>query len=407
MNIPIYLIFLFCIALIEKGWKFWRIRTFFSQPIPKPQSAPKLISILQPILSGDPTLSQSLEENLISATSYAREFIWLIDSDDILGLEICRLLVDRYSQEHIQLITLPPPNPNQNPKIIKLIRGVQSANGDIICVLDDDTSLSDFSFETCLPFLDQPNVGLVFGLPYYCTFQNIWSQLVSCFVNSHSLATYIPYLAFSKPLTINGMFYCLRRTVLDRIGGFEGLENILADDFAVSQRIRDHNLFACQAPLLHGIRTTVTNSRHYFTLIQRWFIFPRESIMRRLTIGEQSLVYGIALVPMFFIWLFIINFFLVPSPLSFTLCVLYIFLHYLTFAWINHNLLNSVTPWPVSIWVPVLQLLLPLQVIAALLSPRRIIWRGHLMESKPGGGLEFIQRRQTKENLEDEHGSRF
>ena len=79
--------------------------------------------------------------------------------------------------------------------------------------------------------------------------------MVACFVNSHSLLTYIPYLQFSPPLTINGMFYCIRRTVLDGVGGFDGLEETLADDFAIARRMRQHGLRLLQTPLLpeHGV----------------------------------------------------------------------------------------------------------------------------------------------------------
>ena len=50
-----------------------------------------------------------------------------------------------------------------------------------------------------MPFLDQPSIGLAFGLPYYCSFETLWSSLVSLFVNDQSLLTYIPYTALTEP----------------------------------------------------------------------------------------------------------------------------------------------------------------------------------------------------------------
>ena len=119
----------------------------------------------------------------------------------------------------------------------------------MVCVLDDDTRLPDWGLEQCLPFLDRPGVGLAFGLPYYRHFGNLWSALVSLFVNGQSLLTYVPYTALSEPFTINGMFYALRREVLDAVGGFAGLEGILADDFAVASRLREHGYRLAQTPL--------------------------------------------------------------------------------------------------------------------------------------------------------------
>src|SRR5207245_2299202 len=127
-----------------------------------------------------------------------------------------------------------------------------------------------------------------------------WSSLVSYFVDSHSLLTYIPYTVLTEPFTINGMFYAIRRDTLEAVGGFDGLQSALADDFAVAQRLREHGYRLAQTPLLHGISTHVTGPRHYLSLIQRWFIFPRESLMRHLAWRDRAVLYGFGLVPAIF-----------------------------------------------------------------------------------------------------------
>ena len=152
------------------------------------------------------------------------EFIWLIDSDDPTAQTVCRELAVTHGHHPVEIVTLPPPGQRDNPKTIKLIAGLAHARGDIICVLDDDTRLPDWGLEQCLPFLNQPRAGLAFGLPYYSSFGTIWSSLLALFVNDQSLLTYIPYTAFAEPFTINGMFYATRRDVLERVGGFTGLE---------------------------------------------------------------------------------------------------------------------------------------------------------------------------------------
>ena len=42
---------------------------------------------------------------------------------------------------------------------------------------------------------------------------------------------------------------------------------------------------------------------------------------------------------------------------------------------------------------PIVQLLLPFQILAALMSPPRIDWRGHLMQVERGGKFRFVRRR--------------
>src|SRR5258707_14678436 len=193
------------LMLVERVWKHWMVARFFHRPIPDAKRDLALVSILQPVLSGDPTMSACLERSLQLQSRYALELIWLADAHDVAGQRICRELIARYPKRDVQLIELPPPGAGQNPKTIKLIAGAKVARGDVICGLDDDTMLPGYGLERCLPFLDQTGVGLAFGLPYYVNFADRWSSMVSSFVNSNSLLSYIPYTTLTQPFTINSM----------------------------------------------------------------------------------------------------------------------------------------------------------------------------------------------------------
>jgi ceramide glucosyltransferase len=389
------LLLLIITIFAERLIKHMLVVRFFRQPIPSPTRPVTLVSILQPILSGDQTLAAGLEQNLTMQTSYPLEFLWLVDEEDDEAVRICRGLLALHPEKRVRLILLPAPGTRQNPKMVKLIAGAQKADGDVLCVLDDDTRLPDFGLESCLPYLDQPGVGLAFGLPYYVSFGNFWSRLVAYFVNSHSLMNYVPYTMLTDPVTINGMFYAIHREVLEKVGGFDGLENILADDFAIARRMRAHGFRLVQTPLRHAISTWVARSSSYFSLIQRWFIFPRESMMRHLNPRERIIFYSLALLPVFFPWLAL----LVPifAPALWPLTLLYFVYSYLIFAHFNLAYLKQASPWSRSYWVILISLLLPVQIVAALLAPQRIVWRGHIMQAEPGGGFQFVQRRPKKD----------
>jgi ceramide glucosyltransferase len=379
--------------LAEKLWRHAVIVRFFRRPPPPAGPEPRLVSILQPILSGDPTLAAGLEANLRARSRYAREWIWLVDTDDAPGQAICRDLITRHPDRAVRLVLLPPPGERKNPKLIKLIAGAALAQGDVLCVLDDDTRLPDEGLEECLPYLDQPGVGLAFGLPYYVNFSNLWSSLVAAFVDSHSLPTYVPYTALTEPFTINGMFYAIKRSVLDEVGGFAGLENTLADDFAVAQRLRGHGYRLAQTPLRHAISTQVTGPRHYLSLIQRWFIFPRESLMRHLGLRDQAILYGLGLGPALFPLALVVALLLRPSRGKLAYALAYFGLSFGLFAHLNRAYLRGAVPPQGAIWVPLIQVGFPLQLLVALLSPQQINWRGHLIRAEHGGALRIVRRR--------------
>ncbi|KPV52013.1 hypothetical protein SE17_17995, partial [Kouleothrix aurantiaca] len=50
------------LMIVERAWKFGMVERFFRRPPPPPSPA-ALVSVLQPILSGDPDLPACLEHN--------------------------------------------------------------------------------------------------------------------------------------------------------------------------------------------------------------------------------------------------------------------------------------------------------------------------------------------------------
>ncbi len=384
----------FLVALIGLTvWKHVAVIRFFRRSLPVGGQPPALVSILQPILSGDPTLPATLGHNLHLQGPSPVEFLWLVDEDDDPGQAICRELQAEHPDAQIRLLLSPPPPQGVNPKTFKLIAGLDLARGDVVCVLDDDTMLPEDWQAACLPSLAAPGVGLAFGLPYQVNFGGFWSSLIAYFVNSNSLLTYIPYTTLHPPVTINGMFYAARRETWDVVGGFRGLEPILADDFAVAQRFRTHGFHLAQTPLRHAISTQVNGPRRYLSLIQRWFIFPRESIMRHLPWPEQTLVYGLALLPALGPLVGLVGLLLWPSWPVAVLLAAYLIYSYAIFAHFNHAYLRRASPWGRSWLVTLLQLVFPLQLLAALLLPQRIVWRGHVMAVEKGGGFRYVKRR--------------
>jgi ceramide glucosyltransferase len=381
------------VLIAERLLKHLAVVRFFRRPPPASARQPALVSIIQPILSGDPALERCLERNLAARSAYPREFVWLIDADDAEASRVCAALAARHPAAAIRLVALPPPPPAHNPKTVKLVAGAALARGAVVCVLDDDTVLPDGGLEACLPHLDRPGVGLAFGLPYYASFDNLWSSLVACFVNSSSLMTYIPFAALREPATINGMFYALRRETLAAVGGFAGLEPIVADDFAVAQRLRDHGYRLAQTPLRHPIRTTVRGPRHYAALIQRWLIFPRESLLRHLAPADLAAFAAVVVAPVFFPWAALAAPLLRPGPAARRFALGYFALSFAIFAHHNRAYLGSAVPWRRAWLVPLVQVALPAQLIAAMLAPRRIVWRGHVLQIERGGSLRLLRRR--------------
>ncbi len=380
---------------LEQSWKYWAIDDFFQRAgQEKREIDPAVhISIVQPILSGDPTLWDCLGANLTMKTAYQCEFIWCIDNEDEQALVGCQALMERHPDIPVRLLSLPPSPAEISPKTFKLMAGIEVAKGEVVVCLDDDTMLPDDSLEACIPQLYQQNVGAVFGLPYYVNFSNVWSALVSCVVNGNSLLTYIPYTYFIEPFTINGMFFAIRRDVFENVNGFRGIEAEICDDYAIARRLRSFGYTLAQTSVRHGISTQVQDGNQYINLLNRWFIFPQASILQAASLKELISFYMLAFLPTLFP-IFLLSYLIFnPSSLVALYGIGYLYLNALMLFRLNNRYLKNATPTSYYPLLAIMQILLPFHILLSLVMPRKIHWRGHMMEIRDDGTFDLIQRR--------------
>ena len=381
------------LLVLERLWKHALVVRFFRGRTAPHAAPPRHVSILQPVVSGDPHLESVLERTLVARCRHAREILWLVDDDDTAALELCRALAARHPEVATKIVVTPRPPERASPKMFKLVTAAPRARGDVLCVLDDDTALPDDAFDECLERLAEPGVGLAFGLPYYTSFENAWSSLVACFVNRNALPTYVPYTYWIEPFTINGMFYVLERATYERIGGFAGLEVYATDDFAVAKHVRTHGLRLAQTRVRHAIRTHVAGPRPYARLLQRWFVFPRETLYRGLAWRELAVVYGLAFAPAVAPLVLAAGLACAPSAALASVCALYLAADLACFAHQDRAFLGGPTPLRAYPLVLLSGLLLPFQILVALVLPQRVNWRGNIMEIHRGGTFDYVRRR--------------
>ncbi len=392
----IWILIIGALLLVARIWQHWMVTQFFGRfQAPEPWR-PKRLSFLSPLVGGDPHLADSLYENLSAGFEVPTEVLYLLDESDpeaYQAVDDAERRLGDCEGVTIRRIVCPPAPDRQSPKMFKLVHGLDQCTGDVILVLDDDTVLTGSDLPECLAHLQDPEVGLVFGLPYYASFENFWSSLIAFFVNSHSLMTYLPYVQLAEPVTINGMFYALRRDALDDMGGFRGLESILADDFAIARRVHDSKYRIVQTRLRHAIRTHVRSFVEYRRLLGRWLTFPRETVVGALRGKERVMVITFALLPVLVPVFFIAAALLRPGALTFGFLAACLVHHWLAFVHFNHAYLRKVSPLSRSWMVPLVQLLLPLQVLNSLTTGREVNWRGNVVRIESGGKFRYLKRR--------------
>lgn len=335
---------------------------------PAPAGEPE-VTVLQPILSGDPHLADDLAANL--ATHPSARFRWLVDEADAEGVRVATRLASAHPGR-VEVRTFGAAPATSNPKVFKLARAIDPTD-DLVALLDDDTVLPPGTLSrACAALADG---DLVTGLPYYKEARGGWARLVAGFVNGSALVTYLPLLAAGPPVSVNGMFVLTTRGALERAGGLGAIEGFVCDDYELALAYRRTGQRLVQAALPVWVRTTVPDAASYGRLMRRWMVFTGRLV--RDEVGPAML--GLVLLPAVLPALALLTGVLTASwPLVAGVGVALLG-KAAAMAALRRRLLGATEDAAAIAAEVVADLLQPVHAAAALASGGRITWRGRPM----------------------------
>lgn len=230
------------------------------------------VTIVQPILGGDPNLEATLKE-AVRALPEAR-FLWLVDDDDAVGAEVCERLVAEWTNGRVRILRCGAHGQGENPKAHKLALALPQIETAVFVVLDDDTRLTAAGLRALVAGLAS-GAALATGLPRYHAAEGAWSGWLAEFVNSAAVLTYLPVLAFAEPVSIHGMCYAMRTEEARKLDVFQAIRRALTDDLALAVELRKRGLRIVQTVEPHDIATSVPTVLRLADILHRWFVFTR------------------------------------------------------------------------------------------------------------------------------------
>ncbi|WP_372393531.1 glycosyltransferase [Xanthomonas sp. NCPPB 3582] len=268
------------LLIVKTAAVLWVMRRAPRAPLHDVAASQADVAILQPILGGDAHLQQVLAANLQALPQ--AHFLWLLDADDRAGNTVADALVALYPQLRITRMQVPAAPPDLNPKAWKLQAALAQVQAPISLVLDDDAQLSAAALAQLLR--DLQHADLVTALPHYRDSDTLAGRLLAQFVNNNAALTYLGWLPFAAPLTINGMCYAARTECLRAWGGLGGVLDQLTDDLAVAALVRERGgrLWQSIAPV--AMRTAMPDLPSYARQMHRWMLFA-SILLRRQRIG--------------------------------------------------------------------------------------------------------------------------
>jgi ceramide glucosyltransferase len=320
------------------------------------------VTILQPILSGDPALAACLAANL--AASPAAQFLWLIDDDDAEAQRIAAAL----PSAHMRVVLGPPPADGENPKVAKLARAEHLIATPLFAVLDDDTALPAGGLAAAAGAL--AGGDLVTGLPVYVSEGGLWTRLVAAFVNGSALITYPAAALLGQQRTINGMFYLGRTADLRALGGFGAILGELTDDYAIAKLYLGAAKRIVQSHVIHPIRTTAPELSRYLSIMRRWMIFAMRYMRENASPFTLGLIGAPTLAPL----LLVVASALAGAP-ALGIAVLALLLKAAAMALLRRRFAARSIDIGEIVLEPIADILTPLHLAGALVRPHAFAWR--------------------------------
>ncbi len=214
----------------------WAVRATLKRRKPQPGFKPA-ISVLKPLCGVD----EGLYENL---ASFARQdypsfelVVGVADPDDPALAVVQRLRAD-FPNAAIRSIVHGEADPVANPKVITLVHALRAARYDYILVSDSNVRVSADYLSSISAEMSDPEVGLVSNLIVASGEETLGARCENLHLNTVVLGGVCIGDVSDHPCVV-GKSMLMRRAELARLGGFESMRDVLAEDYLLGQRYQE------------------------------------------------------------------------------------------------------------------------------------------------------------------------
>jgi ceramide glucosyltransferase len=362
---------------------------FFARRAGLPPARWPSISLIQPITGSENDLAQALRLRFRLDYPAGVQHLLVCDEYDAVSQSVCRSVLGEFPTASAETVRVEGSVARIASKTEKMLAALQQASGDVLVFVDDDILLPPFALQVLVSRLEAPAVGVVFGLACYTNWSNLWSGLMSAFVNSNALLNYIPLTYLTEPFTVTGHCFALSRTAFTASGGFDGMAERVDDDHEIARRVRALGLHLVQTPLIYEVDNRLSSLHAYLAQMKRWFVMPRQTMLPYLTRRESTLMIlasaDVWLPPLLAVLAIVLR---GPSAIAALISCLVVL--YGVNAVSERLCLHHSTPLRWAHLRAVSAMVAPFLMLAAILGDDRIEWRGRHLLLRRDGHMEPI-----------------
>lgn len=225
-------------SLAYVAFALWRLRVFLRDRRPPRAAGQELpgVTLLKPLCGLEPALYGNLRSFCEQDYPLMQVVFAVRDPDDPAVPVVARLVRDL--PDHDLALVIDGRLYGENHKASNLANAFESAKHEVIVVADSDMYVDRHYLSSVVAPLDDPAVGVVTCLYAARPHGGLPSTLGAMLVNEWFVPSVLVAQALQPGSFCFGSTMAIRRTVLDRIGGFRSLAPHLADDYVLGSRVR-------------------------------------------------------------------------------------------------------------------------------------------------------------------------
>lgn len=209
------------------------------------------VTVLKPLHVSEPGLPARLAALCQQDYSAPVQILCGAQRRDLQTVMVVHELEADSADRAVELV-VDPRNHGVNRKVSNLINMMPSARHDTLVLSDSDILVGQRYLRAVVTLLALPRVGAVTCLYHGIGGEGLWSRLSALAVNSRFLPQAITAISLDLARPCCGATIALHRSMLERIGGFGSLANVLADDHAIGVAVRAEGYDVVAAPFLVG-----------------------------------------------------------------------------------------------------------------------------------------------------------
>jgi ceramide glucosyltransferase len=201
-----------------------------------PLAAPVPVTVLKPLHGEDAQLYDNLRSFCVQSHPCFQIIFGVRDPADP-AIAVARRLIAEFGDRDLALV-IDPSVSGSNFKVSNLENMMPLAKHDVFVIADSDMRVEPEYLTTVTAPLVDHEVGLVTCLYRGRPVAGMWSRLAAMFVNHGFLPNALVGERLRPGTACFGATMALRRDIYATIGGFAGLRDQLADDYALGASIR-------------------------------------------------------------------------------------------------------------------------------------------------------------------------